>query len=179
MHSDPQALTWFRSEFVSLMLINELVPGFAPKPYLYDRLDGSGAFLVTEYIDLGGPRSLEVQRELGRRLARLHQPLQQDIVLSYNDPDEGPVQTVIESGKFGFPFPTYCGSTEQPNKWHDGDWATFWQEQRLAPMFERLKHDKELYELGQRLIEVTPSLLVTSDGPITPSLLHGDLCTYL
>ncbi len=112
---------------------------------------GGQAFLVLEWLDLGGRRD---PAALGRALAALHRRT---------------------APRFGWSRDNTIGTTPQDNAWHD-DWAAFFVERRLRPQFElaaaggaggRWRDD------AARLLAAVPRLLA-GHRPM-PSLLHGDL----
>ena len=120
-----------------------------PRPVCHG-ISGNRAYLVLEYIELGGgtPQS---ETEFGRRLAALH--------------------AVPQTG-FGWRRDNTIGSTPQPNPASD-DWVAFLREHRLGFQCRLAKRN------GLRL-EGTDEILEQLDGFFTdyeprPSLLHGDL----
>lgn len=82
----------------------------APEPLAHGAA-GDRAYLVLEYLDLGGRRDFAA---LGRRLASAHRR-------------PGP--------RFGWHRDNYIGATPQANGWCD-DWQAFWIEHRLRPQIE-------------------------------------------
>jgi protein-ribulosamine 3-kinase len=121
-----------------------------PSPLCHG-ISGSDAFLVLEYIDLGGRGSAE---RLGRELAAMH-------------------HTTNE--RHGWKRDNTIGATPQHNDWHS-DWIEFWRERRLHFQLDlAVKHGggRGLQAKGERLLNALPSLLA-SHIP-APSLLHGDL----
>ena len=120
-----------------------------PRPVCHG-ISGNRAYLVLEYIELGGgtPQS---ETEFGRRLAALH--------------------AVPQTG-FGWRRDNTIGSTPQPNPAND-DWVAFLREHRLGFQCRLAKRN------GLHL-EGTNEMLEELDGFFTdyeprPSLLHGDL----
>jgi fructosamine-3-kinase len=113
---------------------------------------GAPAFIVMEYLPhSGAPRD---DLALGRGLAALHRNA---------------------SPTFGFPAPTYCGSTVQDNR-ETASWAEFYAERRIRPLVRRLR-DAGAWSpaetlVMERLCERLPGL-VAREAP--PSLIHGDL----
>ena len=120
-----------------------------PRPICHG-ISGNRAYLVLEYIELGGG-SPQSETEFGRRLAALH--------------------AVPQTG-FGWRRDNTIGSTPQPNPASD-DWVAFLREHRLGFQCRLAKRN------GLRL-EGTDEMLEQLDGFFTdyeprPSLLHGDL----
>jgi len=111
---------------------------------------GDNAYLLLEYIDLGGTGD---PAQAGRQLAALHR----------------------KTGKrFGWHRDNTLGSTPQPNTPNDS-WTVFWQQCRLGHQLELAASRGEtgrIQDLGRRLLERVPELL---DHDPLPSLLHGDL----
>jgi protein-ribulosamine 3-kinase len=112
---------------------------------------GHQAFLVLEYLELGGVGSPVA---LGEGLAEMHR---------------------VTADQFGWYRDNTIGSTEQRNQ-HESDWLTFWSEHRLRFQIDlAIGRGAGSYtrEQGYRLIEGLPALM---DGhEPEPSLLHGDL----
>lgn len=169
----------FRGEYESLNAIATSVPGFCPRALAWGPLEeGKGKeksfFLATEFLDLGaGGRT---GASLAQRLGKLH-----------STPAPGDPQTGGKK-RFGFPVPTFCGDTKQPNRFRDS-WAEFFADERLVVILEesekRNGRDAGLRELVERTAQrVVPALL--GDGHlgydkngngegITPVVIHGDL----
>jgi protein-ribulosamine 3-kinase len=108
------------------------------------------AFLVLEYLDLGGqPDAIR----LGRGLADLHR---------------------ARSAQFGWSRDNTIGATPQINN-PSADWCEFWRERRLRPQFERAYRNghPRLRGEGDALL-ARVSQLLAGHRP-SPSLLHGDL----
>eukprot|EP00879_Flechtneria_rotunda_P025317 GHRR01026896.1.p1 GENE.GHRR01026896.1~~GHRR01026896.1.p1 ORF type:complete len:186 (+),score=52.12 GHRR01026896.1:480-1037(+) len=88
------------------------------------------------------------------------------LLLSLQDPN-------AKGGKFGFPVDNTIGATPQPNGWMD-NWVDFYRDRRLGHQLQLLD-DRQLNQLGDKLL---PNLEVFFDdiqGKIKPSVLHGDL----
>lgn len=117
-------------------------------------VDGQPAFLILEYLPPAPPGQGHDRENLGRGLATLHR---------------------ASAPQFGFPSPTYCGSTWQDNRSGES-WTEFYRDRRLRPMVRRLADqdrcsagDLVVYErLMSRLDDLLP-------GHPTPALIHGDL----
>jgi protein-ribulosamine 3-kinase len=122
----------------------------APQPLALGR-SGGEAFLVLEYIELGGRGSPD---RLGRELAAMHRTTAQ---------------------RFGWHRDNTIGATPQPNAWN-ADWIEFWRERRLRFQLDLAVKNgagRGLGDKGERLLDALPMLL-GSHRPL-PSLLHGDL----
>lgn len=107
------------------------------------------AWLVLEWIDLGGPPD---DRRLGTQLAALHRST---------------------GAAFGFDTDNFIGATPQRNERH-ADWPTFFARQRLGPQAALAACDGRhaLASAVERLVERLPRLLAHAPAP---ALLHGDL----
>ncbi|KAI9041480.1 putative fructosamine-3-kinase [Aspergillus affinis] len=166
----------FRGEYESLNAIANSVPGFCPRALAWGFLEesnGKSFFLATEYLELGvGGRT---GPPLAQRLGKLHS------TPAPPDPQTGKC-------RFGFPVPTFCGDTKQPNRYHDS-WAEFYANERLLVILEtsetRNSRDANLRDLVEQTAnKVVPALLgdghlgYDKDGNgegITPVVVHGDL----
>ncbi|KAJ5427777.1 hypothetical protein N7491_008219 [Penicillium cf. griseofulvum] len=114
----------FQGESESLNAIAASVPGFCPQALARGPLDEPGTnpkthFLATEFLDLGGKISRITGDEttLAHRLGKLH------TTPAPPDPNTG-------RRRFGFPVPTFCGDTKEPNRFCDS-WAEFYTNERL------------------------------------------------
>ncbi|KAL4804844.1 Fructosamine kinase-domain-containing protein [Aspergillus unguis] len=167
----------FAGEYESLNAIATSVPGFCPRAVAWGPLDDDkkSYFLATEFLDLriGGKSSGSAT--LAQRLGKLHST---------------PAPKDPESGKrlFGFPVPTFCGDTKQPNRYVES-WADFYANERLLTILatseKRNGKDAGLRDLVEKTAhKVVPALL--GDGHlgydkngqgegIVPVVVHGDL----
>ncbi|ODM23668.1 hypothetical protein SI65_01257 [Aspergillus cristatus] len=167
----------FRGEYESLNAIATSVPGFCPRALAWGPLEeekGRSFFLATEFLDLGGG-GRRTGASLAQRLGKLHST---------------PAPVDPESGKrrFGFPVPTFCGDTKQPNRYCDS-WADFYANERLMTILEESEKRNGKHAGLRDLVErtartVVPRLLgdghlgFDKDGNgegITPVVIHGDL----
>ncbi|KAL4899995.1 hypothetical protein BDW74DRAFT_171081 [Aspergillus multicolor] len=168
----------FAGEYESLNAISSAVPGFCPRAIAWGPLEedgktGKSYFLATEFLDLraggsGGP-------SLAQRLGKLHST---------------PAPKDPETGKrlFGFPVPTFCGDTKQPNCSCES-WTDFYANERLLTILatseKRNGKDPGLRSLVEQTANVVvPALLgdghlgynKSGEGEgITPVVVHGDL----
>jgi len=113
--------------------------------------DDEYAYIVMEYIDLGGPQDPD---RLARALAAMHDCVQPH---------------------FGFHGDNTIGSTAQINRWNT-DWVDFWREHRLGFQLRLARHnglDSSLIDRGLLLADNLAQFF-SSYHP-QPSLLHGDL----
>lgn len=122
----------------------------APRPLCHGS-DGVHAWLVMEFVELGGARD---PVRLGAQLAKLH---------------------AAHGEVYGWRRDNYIGATPQRNARTD-DWARFWETQRLAPQLELAAKNglgRSLERAGERLLAALPRILA-GHRPAA-SLLHGDL----
>lgn len=129
--------------------------------------------MVTEWIDEDDAEALlspGMSQSLAQKVAKLHAaPV--------------PIPPGYESRMFGFPMPTYCGSTPQKNDW-TSSWADFYGKCRLRHICQLIEErhgtDEELSKLLETLIKfVVPRLLgdgrLGGKAGVKPVLIHGDL----
>ncbi len=181
---DPDAALMFEGEHTSLNAIHSAVPSLCPQSFAWAKLDSqaNAYFLATEFIDLSGSRRTLSQKgsdktgsgmTLARKLAKLHTT-------------PAPIPDGYSTPQFGFPVPTCCGDTPQPNQPYTTSWCDFFATNRLLFILQRGERrngkDAELHSLVDRTAsEVVPSLLGKghlgggcSEG-ITPVVVHGDI----
>ncbi|KAJ3129399.1 hypothetical protein HK098_001500 [Nowakowskiella sp. JEL0407] len=158
MNKSASALDMFKAEKCGLEVIQQAVPGFAPKSLLVGSLPFGGAYIVMERLHMGRIRSHQGQRELGAKIAKMH-------------------QYVSPNGKYGFEINNTIGWTPQENTWEE-DWGIFYRERRMKPMIafvlKRNPNDKELERLGAILCDNIEKFF--GEGlDLKPRILHGDL----
>jgi len=172
----------FHGEFESLNAIADVVPGFCPRALAWGSLeedgDSKGFFLATQYLDLGSGRSrlsAGSSSSLAARLGKLHTT---------------PAPPDLKTGqrRFGFPVPTFCGDTRQPNRFH-ASWADFYANERLMMILHECERrngkEPSLRQLVERVVRlVVPTLLANGHlgygknghgTDIIPVVVHGDL----
>lgn len=140
----------FEAEAAGLVQLRSADAIRVPTPLCYG-VAGGKAYLVLEYIELGGHGS---QQALGQALARLHR---------------------VSAPRFGWYRNNTIGSTPQINEQKD-DWPRFWGEMRLAPQLDRASRrgaPAGLVSAVERLISDAPAFF-RGYSP-APSLVHGDL----
>jgi fructosamine-3-kinase len=114
-------------------------------------VSGNRAFLVMEYIKLGGRSD---PAAMGEQLAEMHKKT---------------------SERFGWHRDNTIGSTPQVNRWED-DWVTFWREHRLGFQLQlagRKGIGSNALRLGERLLADMDAFF-SGHQPVA-SILHGDL----
>lgn len=166
----------FEGEYESLNAIADAVPGFCPRAIAWGPLEegkGKSYFLATEFLDLRA--SGRGGESLAQRLGKLHST-------------PAPVNPDTGKRMFGFPVPTFCGDTKQPNVPRES-WADFYANDRLLTILatseKRNGKDAGLRSLVEQTADtVVPALL--GDGHlgydksgkgegIVPVVVHGDL----
>jgi protein-ribulosamine 3-kinase len=122
----------------------------APRPVCHGT-DGTHAWLVMEFVELGAPPA---PARLGAQLAQLH---------------------AAHGETYGWSRGNYIGATPQCNR-QTSDWTAFWQTERLTPQLELAARNglgERLVRAGGTLIAALPRILTGHRPPA--SLLHGDL----
>jgi len=140
-----------KTEFESLELINELLPGLYPQALLFDYLDNE-AVLIMQFHNLSS-LSDSGAADAGRALAKQHKK---------------------SHDEFGWASDNYIGMTKQSNRW-TSNWVDFFREQRLLPMLENAKAKGLSQEHTLRVNDVISSLDHILSHKVVPSLVHGDL----
>ena len=166
----------FAGEHASLNALHT-IPSLCPQSFAHGTMDNGGAFLVTDFLDMGGSRSSSAVgteegsgMSLAQKLAKLHTT-------------PAPVPEGYERPMFGFPVPTCCGNTEQENDYTES-WAEFYAEHRLLAILKKSERtngkDAGLRGMVEKTAkEVVPRLIgdehLSGGKRITPVVVHGDL----
>jgi len=109
--------------------------------------DGREAAMISDYWDLGpGKSSPETQRELARKIAKMHTPPH----VNEDDPHYATTQNSSNSsksqrekggyrytGKYGFGVSTHCGVSELDNTWEES-WEVFYRDRRLGDVVGKI-----------------------------------------
>jgi len=166
----------FAGEHSSLNALHT-IPSLCPQSFAYGRLDdGSGAFLVTDFLDMGISHSTNGDMEKGSGLS-----LAQKLAELHTTP--APIPEGYKRLMFGFPVATCCGDTEQDNTWTES-WAEFYAERRLRAILKKSERkngkDASLRAAVERTAqEVVPRLIgdhhLNGGRGVTPVAVHGDL----
>ncbi|HIK12798.1 MAG TPA: fructosamine kinase family protein [Oscillatoriaceae cyanobacterium M33_DOE_052] len=122
-----------------------------PKPICTGTV-GNYAYIVMEWLDIGGRGDTTAWEEMGRQLAQLHR------------------QGVAD--QFGWERNNTIGSTPQINTW-TADWGEFWATHRIGYQLRLAKRRGGQFPDGERLVAMIPELLANHKPQ--PSLVHGDL----
>lgn len=144
------AVDMFTAEAEGLEELRQADALRVPRPLCWG-VAGHQAFLVLEYLDLGGSGSAAL---LGEGLAAQHR---------------------VTADQFGWYRDNTIGSTRQRNR-HTAGWLEFWSRHRLGFQLQLAVSNgagQGLQRSGDRLLDVLPALM---DGrEPEASLLHGDL----
>ena len=165
----------FRGEHASLNAIHNSVPSLCPASFAEGTLeDGSGAFLVTDFLDMSGSTGGTGEKgsglSLAAKLAKLHTT-------------PAPIPEGYPEPMFGFDVPTCCGDTEQPND-YNRSWADFYANNRLLAILKKSERtngkDASLRALVEKTArETVPRLIgdrhLNGGKGVTPTVVHGDL----
>jgi protein-ribulosamine 3-kinase len=143
----PDCAAMFEAEADGLRAIAATRTIRVPEP-IATGSDVQSAFLVLEWLDLRGAGD---DADLGEQLAAMH-----------GHPGQ----------RHGWERDNFIGSTPQSNEAAE-DWAVFFRDRRLAPMFQALAGRGMRIAGAEALLERVPALLAGINP--RPSLLHGDL----
>lgn len=158
---------------MSLNAIHSIVPSFCPKSYALGPLSSTnGFFLATDFLDLNSRSSTAGGSNLSfaAKLAKLHST-------------SAPIPEGYTIAQFGFPVPTCCGSTVQPND-YSSSWADFYANQRLRAIMKASEKNNGVDADLKHMVEKTAAIIVPrllGDGHlggkkgIKPIVVHGDL----
>lgn len=147
----------FEAEALGLQQMWDTQTIRVPQPICWGT-EGNSAYIVLEWLDLGGRGDNQAWEEMGRKLAAMHQ---------YN-----PSNSTLSRGRFGSDINNTIGSTPQINTWTE-NWANFWAEHRIGYQLKLAKRRGGHFPLGERLLAAIPDLLAGHKPQ--PSLVHGDL----
>ncbi|MBI3561961.1 MAG: fructosamine kinase family protein [Gammaproteobacteria bacterium] len=143
----------FTAEAAGLQTLAQTKAVRVPQPIAHGTT-GQRAYLILEYIDLGGQGDRNANIRLGEQLAKLHSHREQC---------------------YGWHTDNTLGTTPQPNHWGT-DWVVFWREQRLRHQVQLAQHNgigSRVLRKAESLQEALPALF--SDYTPAASVLHGDL----
>jgi protein-ribulosamine 3-kinase len=117
-------------------------------------ISGQQAFIVLEYLALGGRAGAAAMAQLGEQLAQMHR---------------------YTSRQFGWQRDNTIGSTPQPNAWMS-NWIEFWRERRLGYQLQLAGKQglgTRVIDKGERVLQALPAFFVGYSPQA--SVLHGDL----
>ena len=166
----------FAGEHASLNALHT-IPSLCPQSFAHGELDdGSGSFLVTDFLDMSTAQSVTGDEERGSGLS-----LAQKLGKLHATP--APIPSRYSKPLFGFPVSTCCGNTEQDNTWTES-WAEFYAERRLRTILKQAEQnngrDASLHATVEKIVqEVVPRLIgddhLNGGVGVTPVAVHGDL----
>jgi fructosamine-3-kinase len=152
-------IAMFEAEALGVQQMWETHTIRVPKPICWGTADNS-AYIVLEWVEMGGRSNTEAMKEMGRKLAMMHQWT--------------PTNDYPGKHQFGWEINNTIGSTPQINTWTE-NWAEFWAIHRIGYQIKLAKSRGGQFENTEVLIEKIPELL--ADHQPQPSLVHGDLWT--
>ncbi|KAF7504206.1 hypothetical protein GJ744_002579 [Endocarpon pusillum] len=181
---NPDAALMFEGEHASLNAIHSAVPSLCPQSFAWGKLDSqaNSYFLATEFIDLSSHRRSTSKTGGGGGGGGSGITLAQKLAKLHTTP--APIPSGHSTARFGFPVPTCCGDTPQPNQPYTTSWPDFFAQNRLLSILERGESgngkDAELRCLVEKTAsKVVPRLLgeghLGGAQGITPVVVHGDL----
>ncbi len=147
----------FEAEALGVQQMWETQTIRVPQPICWGTA-GNSAYIVLEWIDLGGKSSSDALKEMGRKLAHLHQWT--------------PTKDYPGYHQFGWEINNTIGSTPQVNTWTE-NWAEFWTQHRIGYQIKLAKRRGGSFNQAEQLMEKIPDLL--AEHQPKPSLVHGDL----
>jgi fructosamine-3-kinase len=118
----------------------------------------NSAYIVLEWMELGGGSNRSAMLEMGRKLALLHQ--------------WQPSQDYPGYSQFGWDINNTIGSTPQINTWTE-NWTEFWIEHRIRYQLKLAKRRGKTFSQAGHLLDKIPELLANHHPK--PALVHGDL----
>ena len=165
----------FEAEALGLQQMRETQTIRVPEPICWGS-EGNSAYIVLEWLDLGGRGGDSAWEEMGRKLAAMHK---------YTPPSSGrarghrpytwggeEVDSALLKRRFGWSVNNTIGSTLQINNW-TANWAEFWAEHRIGYQLKLARHRGGHFPQGEGLLKLIPELLAGHEPK--PSLVHGDL----
>ncbi|HLO48887.1 MAG TPA: fructosamine kinase family protein [Kamptonema sp.] len=150
-------IAMFEAEALGLQQMWDSQTIRVPQPICWGT-EGNSAYIVLEWLDLGGRGDNQAWEEMGRKLAAMHQ---------YN-----PSNSTLSRGGFGWDINNTIGSTTQINTWTE-NWADFWAEHRIGYQLKLAKRRGGRFPQAEHLLAAIPDLLAGHKPQ--PSLVHGDL----
>ena len=161
-------IAMFEAEAVGLQQMRAIQTIRVPEPICWGT-EGDSAYIVLEWLDLGGRGGERAWEEMGRKLAAMHKYTPPNPALLRGGEERN---STLLRGFFGWDINNTIGSTVQINNW-TVNWAEFWAERRIGYQLKLASHRGGHFPQWERLLEVIPELL--ADHEPQPSLVHGDL----
>ncbi|OCQ92210.1 hypothetical protein BCD67_04470 [Oscillatoriales cyanobacterium USR001] len=150
-------IAMFEAEALGLQQMYDTKTIRVPQPICFGN-EGNYAYIVLEWLDLGGRGNNQAWEEMGQNLAAMHK---------YNSPG-----FPLPINGFGWDINNTIGSTPQINTW-TANWAEFWAEYRIGYQLKLAKSRGGYFPQGEHLLKIIPDLLANYQPQ--PSLVHGDL----
>lgn len=158
----------FEAEALGLQQMRDTQTIRVPEPICWGS-EGNSAYIVLEWLDLGGRAGDSAWAEMGRKLAEMHKytPPSPPLLRGGEETNSG-----LLRGCFGWDINNTIGSTVQINNW-TANWAEFWAEHRIGYQLKLARRRGANFLQEERLLKVIPELLAGYEPQ--PSLVHGDL----
>ncbi|MEG4842752.1 fructosamine kinase family protein [Microcoleus sp. B9-D4] len=158
----------FEAEALGLQQMRVTQTIRVPEPICWGT-EGNSAYIVLEWLDLGGRGGDRAWEEMGRKLAAMHKytPPSPPFLRGREEVNSGLLRTA-----FGWDMNNTIGSTVQINNW-TANWAEFWAEHRIGYQLKLARRRGGNFPQEERLLKVIPELLAGYEPQ--PSLVHGDL----
>jgi len=158
----------FEAEALGLQQMQETQTIRVAEPICWGT-EGNYAYIVLEWLDLGGGGDEIAWEDMGRKLAAMHKYTPPSPPLPRGGEE---VDYALVRGRFGWSVNNAIGSTLQINHWTT-NWAEFWEEHRIGYQLKLAKSRGGHFPQGERLLKLIPELLAGYEPK--PSLVHGDL----
>ncbi len=147
----------FEAEAVGVQQMWETQTIRVPQPICWGTAETS-AYIVLEWIEMGGGSNASAMTEMGRKLALLHQ---------WTPPKDDPGYS-----QFGWHINNTIGSTPQINTWTE-NWTQFLIKHRINYQLKLAKKRGKTFIKAEYLLEKIPQILANYQPK--PALVHGDL----
>jgi fructosamine-3-kinase len=172
-------IAMFEAEALGLQQMRATQTIRVPEPICWGT-EGNSAYIVLEWLDLGGRGGERAWEEMGRKLAAMHKYTPPNPPLLRGGEERNSTllrggeerNSTLLRGVFGWDINNTIGSTVQINNW-TVNWAEFWAESRIGYQLKLARGRGGHFPQGERLLEVIPELLASHEPQ--PSLVHGDL----
>jgi fructosamine-3-kinase len=172
-------IAMFEAEALGLQQMRATQTIRVPEPICWGT-EGNSAYIVLEWLDLGGRGGERAWEEMGRKLAAMHKYTPPNPPLLRGGEERNSTllrggeerNSTLLRGVFGWDINNTIGSTVQINTW-TVNWAEFWAESRIGYQLKLARGRGGHFPQGERLLEVIPELLASHEPQ--PSLVHGDL----
>ena len=166
--NEASQVAMFEAEALGLQQMRATQTIRVPEPICWGT-EGTCAYIVLEWLDLGGRRGDRSWEEMGRKLAEMHKCTPPNSPLLRGG--EKANSTLLRGG-FGWDINNTIGSTVQINNW-TANWAEFWAEHRIAYQLKLARRRGGNFPQEESLLKIIPKLLAGYEPQ--PSLVHGDL----